>query len=62
MGATEILLIYEKDSIFGHCFIPFASGAKNMGKTTASKVHVVAVGQQEGTIKDTTDAQLNRML
>lgn len=62
-GATVISLIYEKIvSIFGHCFIPIAYGAKNMGKTTASEVCVAAVGQQEGTIKDITDAQLNRML
>lgn len=30
--------------------------------TTASEVCVAAVGQQEGTIMDITDAQLNRML
>ena len=52
-GATVISLIYKKIvSIYGHCFIPIAYGAENMGKTTASEVRVAAVGQQKGTIKE----------
>ena len=56
------LFCIKIESIYGHCFISIAYGAKNMVKTTTSEVCVAAVGQQEGTIKEITDAHLHRML